>query len=216
MNIGSKSGLAIILSRLKKFKNPKSELEQYESDSEIAAEILWNAYIRRELENKVVADLGAGTGLLGIGALVLGAKKVFFVEKDLEATKIIKENIIQIEENFGEKLLNKIEIINKDITLFDEKVDIVIQNPPFGIKGKRHADKAFLQKSISIADIIYSFHTIESKPLIQALSRDYSLKIEGYWEFSWPLKKTMKFHKKKIEYIKVGCWRILTKPNREE
>ena len=87
----TKSKLAIQLSKLKVFETAKIKLEQYPTDSEIAADILWNAFMQHDIEGKVIADLGAGTGVLGIGALLLNAKKVCFVEKDKEAVKLLKE-----------------------------------------------------------------------------------------------------------------------------
>jgi len=70
----TKSSLAIELSNLNVFSKAKVKLEQYPTDSEIAADVLWNAYMKDELKGKTIADLGCGTGILGIGALLLGAK----------------------------------------------------------------------------------------------------------------------------------------------
>ena len=61
--IRSKSGLAIVLSKLKTFEKPKVRVEQYSMDSEIAAEVLWNGLYRGDIQ-KVIVDLGCGTGML--------------------------------------------------------------------------------------------------------------------------------------------------------
>ena len=74
----SKKELAILLSKLKTFDTPKTHLEQYSTDSEIAADILWFAYQNKDIEGKKIADFGCGTGILGIGALNLGANKILF------------------------------------------------------------------------------------------------------------------------------------------
>src|SRR3989338_8397937 len=92
----SKSSLAIELSKLKVFESPKVRQEQYPTDSEIAASVLWNAYILGDLEGKVIADLGCGTGILGIGALLLGAKKVFFIEVDKKALETAKMSFLKV------------------------------------------------------------------------------------------------------------------------
>ena len=81
----SKSELAIRLSKLKGFGSPSVALEQYPTDSEMAAELLWSACMRGDVSGKAVADLGCGTGVLGIGCLLMGAEKVFFVDSDGEA-----------------------------------------------------------------------------------------------------------------------------------
>ena len=76
--ISSKSRLAVILSGLEGFSKPKVRQEQYLMDGEIGAFVLWNAYLLGDIKGKVIADLGCGTGVLGIGTLLLGAKHVFF------------------------------------------------------------------------------------------------------------------------------------------
>jgi len=205
--IKSKSKLAIILSKLKTFSSPNLMAEQYATDSEIAAEVLWNAFYLYDIENKTIADLGSGTGILGLGALLLGAKKVFFIESDKNSTKTAKENLKFLEEKLGIKLVKKAIFLNQDINNFNEKVDIVIQNPPFGTKQK-HADKMFLEKAFSITKIIYSFHKLETERFVNKISEDYGFEITHLWKFDFPIKATYSFHRKKIQRIKVGCWRI--------
>jgi len=192
--------LAIFLSKLETFKSPDMKNEQYSTDSEIAAEILWFAYMNEDIEGNIITDSGAGTGILGIGALLLGAKKVFFVEKDKEAVNILKKNL--------EKLDTKnYEIINKDINDFKKKCDVVIQNPPFGTK-EAGADIKFLEKATSLAKIVYSFHKSETKRFVNKKIDQLKFDMTHYFKFDFPLKKTMDHHKKKVEKISVGCWRI--------
>lgn len=63
------------LEDMKTFENPKVELEQYTTSSYIAASILHTAQsVYGDIKDKTVADLGCGTGILSIGAVVLGAK----------------------------------------------------------------------------------------------------------------------------------------------
>ena len=69
----SKGRLGVILSRLRVFYKAKVRVEQYPTDSEIAAQMLWESHLRGDIEGKVIVDLGCGTGILGIGALILGA-----------------------------------------------------------------------------------------------------------------------------------------------
>lgn len=189
----NKKQLAIELSKLKSFEKPKLKLEQYFLDSEIAAELLWLAYLNSDIKNKIIADLGGGTGVLSYGALLLGAKKVYLVEKDKDAVKIAKKNILN----------KKIRFINKDIKYFNVKVDTVIQNPPFGTKDK-HIDKLFLEKAMNLSNKIYSIHKITSKTFIEKLAGDkFNIQIKN---IEIPLKRIYKFHKKKIYYVKAGIW----------
>jgi putative methylase len=206
----SKGQLAIILSKLRGFSNPKVESEQYEVDPEIAASVIWQALYSEKVRVRRVADLGCGTGILGIGSLVVGAKKVYFVDNDLErGINIAKSNLEYIKSE-GIKVRESI-FECKDIKDFNEKVDTVIMNPPFGVKD-RHADRAFLEKAMEISQNIYSFHKSESKGFIVAFAKDHGFRLVGQMDFNWPLKQTMAFHRKKIQRINVSCF-VLERKN---
>ena len=75
---------------------------------------------------------------------MLGAKKVYFVEKDENAVENLRKNL----EGFAD-LKKKAEIFFGDISEFTKKVDFVVENPPFGVQ-KRHADLVFLEKAFSM------------------------------------------------------------------
>ena len=200
----SKSRLGIILSKLKGFEDPKVKVEQYTIDSEIASSVLWHALYAGKVKDKSIADLGCGTGILGIGALLLGAKRVFLVDSDKNSLDIAKSNYLRIK---SESLLikGKSAFICQDIADFNKKVDTVVMNPPFGVKI-RHADKIFLEKAFQIAKTVYSFHKSESKRFIEAFSKDNGFELKETIDFSWPLKQTMGFHRRKIKRINVSCF----------
>ena len=164
----SKKELAIILSKLKDFDFPDTKLEQYSTPSEIAADILWEAYMNGDIHNKIILDAACGPGIFGLGALLLGAKKVYFVDLDKKILKTAKENLKEINKNYDVR--NSI-FKQQDIINFKTKVNTVIQNPPFGVQ-KEHADKTFLKKAMEVCDKIYSIHKIESEGFIRTLSRE--------------------------------------------
>ena len=203
--IGSKSKLAIVLSGLKGFEMPKLKQEQYITDSEIAAAVLWNAYLIGDIENKVIADLGCGTGILGIGALLLGAKHVFFVDSDEKALETAKNNILKVKsEGYS---LGYQEFICKDIGKLELRADVVVQNPPFGTKN-RHVDIFFLENALKTAPVAYSFHKSESKMFLERFSAKKNTKITHFWGFGFPLKATFSFHRRRIHRIDVVCLRF--------
>ncbi|MBI2646848.1 methyltransferase [Candidatus Woesearchaeota archaeon] len=201
----SKSRVAILLSSLKGFEEPKVVKEQYAIDSEICASMLWNAYLLEDIEGKVIVDLGCGTGLLGIGALLLGAKHVIFVDMDKNALEIAKYNTSKVKSERYK--LGRVEFICKDIEEIRLKADIVIQNPPFGTKV-RHSDIHFLEKALQIAPLVYSFHKSETKDFLRQFFAKKNTKITHEWNFKLPLKCTFAFHRRQIHRINIICLRL--------
>lgn len=192
----SKKQLEVKLSKLKQITSPKANLEQYITPSDIAAEVLWTAYMNKDIKNKIIADLGCGNGILGIGALLLKAIKVYLIDTDSSSILTTKENT---------KDLRNFIIIHDEVNNFNEKVDVVIQNPPFGVQNQ-HADRVFLIKAMEISNKIYSLHKIESESFIRALASDNNFKLNQVLRFKFKLKKTQEFHTKKIHKVNVGCF----------
>lgn len=202
--IGSKGALAVVLSSLKGFEEPKVRVEQYITDPEIAAEVLWNVKLKGDI-GKVSVDLGCGTGILGIGLLLLGAQKVIFVDTDSNALSLAKDNLKKVKSECcvnGEAVF-----LCKDIKDFKERVDLVVQNPPFGVKV-RHMDKMFLENAFRISNLVYSFHKTETKDFICKFSTENGFNVTDVLDFNFPLKATYSYHTRKIKRIKVSCFRI--------
>lgn len=207
--IASKARLAIVLSGLGDFDEAKVRLEQYPTEGEIAADILWNAYNLGDIKEKVIIDLGAGTGILGIGASLLGAKRVIMVEIDKNALGIAKTNISKLKSeswNIGNEG-REIDIRNMDILDIEEKGDTVIENPPFGTKV-RHNDRYFLEKAVKTANIVYSLHKSESKGYLEGFAARNGMKITHIWRYRFPLKAAFSFHRRKIHRIDASCFRL--------
>jgi putative methylase len=203
-HIESKKALAVLLSSLEGFRSPKVRVEQYATDAEIAAEVLWNGFMKGDI-GKVSVDLGCGPGMLGIGLLVLGSEKVHFVDFDNEVMDIAKANVAKTESEYniaGEAVFRL-----QDINDFNEQVDLVVMNPPFGIKV-RHVDRIFLKKALEVGKIVYSFHKSDSKRFLKSFSKDNGFKITNVFDFNWPLKATMKHHTRKVKRIGVSCFRF--------
>ena len=196
----NKKQLAIQLSKLKQLENLNIHLEQYQTDSEFAADFLYSAFDFDVISGKTVADFGCGNGILGLGALILGAKKVYFLDLDKKFIEVLEENIklLKIKES-------NYKIINSDVSEFDEKVDIVIMNPPFGVQNRK-ADKEFLLVAMKKANSIFSIHKIESKKFIESLCNENKFKVIKIIFKKLLLKKTYKFHSKKEYSVDVGLW----------
>jgi len=91
--------------------------------------------------------------------------------------------------------------------LFDDEVDITVQNPPFGTKDE-HIDKLFLEKAFTFSPIVYSMHKYSTKSFIESISKHYQFNVTHHWRYSFPIKATFSFHKKPVRNIDVGLWRM--------
>jgi|SRR3989344_7040289 len=195
-----KKKLSILLSGLRVLDNLDIKLEQYQTEGELAGDVLWNSFLNYDINGKLAGDLGCGNGILGIGALLLGAKKVYFIDIDKNAIKITKENYKKL------KLKNGV-FLNCDINSFEKKVDTILMNPPFGVQNE-HSDKVFLEKAMKLSNVIYSFHKIESKEFIKKLTEKTGFFIKKIYRYKMLIKQVYKFHKQKSHYVDVGLWVI--------
>jgi len=181
----NKKMLEIELSMLSDFLIKKPGLEQYPTPSGVAASLLWEAFMKNDIQDKVVLDAGCGNGILGIGALLLGAKKVIFLDIDSTAIDFVSLNC----DKFG---FENVEIINKDIVDFEKRVDTVIMNPPFGVQ-KKGLDIVFLKKTSQISDNIYLIYKGDGLKIVKRELPEF--KSEVIQKTTLLLKKQFSFHK---------------------
>ena len=204
MTIRSQKDLELQLSTLKNFESPSFKLEQYATPSHIAAEWIWTMAMKGEVAGKIILDAACGPGILGIGLLLMGAKKIYFVDKDEKAMQLCMDNYNQVKEEYE---IGEAVFMTHDISLFDGEVDLVVQNPPFGTK-EEHADKRFLEKAFAVAPIVYSMHKWSTQKFVEAIARDFNFTITDVWRFEFPIKAAFKFHEKPKVLIDVGLWRM--------
>lgn len=69
------------------------ELEQYPTPPDIAAHMLFAADAEGDVEDALVADLGCGGCILGIGAALMGAMHVMAVDIDADALLVAAQNV---------------------------------------------------------------------------------------------------------------------------
>ena len=110
--------LAISLSKLPPHPCNDVSLEQYQTEGDLAAMWLHKIDTIDGFEGKKVVDLGAGNGILGHGAQLLGAD-VTFVECDPDASRLC--------ESLGDTICGFVGEVNIP------KADIVITNPPLSL-----------------------------------------------------------------------------------
>jgi putative methylase len=205
--ISSKTELEIELEKIKSFESPILSLEQYKLPASIAADILWYINFRhKDISNKIVIDLGCGTGILSIGAALLSAKYVIGVDIDKKAIKYARENAYEL------RVLDKIDFIVGDVRNIEIKGDIVIQNPPFGVR-RRGADRIFIIAGLRIAPKIYSLHKggEEIRKFMIKFINDNNAKIEEIVPLKIKLPHTYQFHKKKFYTFRADLYKISRK-----
>lgn len=196
--------LAIQLSKLERLPNQKSVLEQYQTDGEIAARWLFDILAFNDLfEGCRVFDLGAGNGILGIGAALLGAKSVSLVEVDEDACSICSKNI----QSLG--IDDKISVINLEINDGINALgfpDLIISNPPWG-RQKMGADRPFLESIISFGANAHMMHSAEAKH-IETFFSEYGWSSEKYASFDFAIPASYKHHTRQRSLTKASLWRI--------
>jgi len=199
-----KKELEIILQKVPSFDKPTAQLEQYLTPANIVADIIFIAYQFGDIENKIVTDLGCGTGIFSFGASRAGAQKVVGIDIDKNSIKIAKE--------YARETKQKITFITKDVEDAEIKCDTVIMNPPFGAqKSNLKADRKFIEKGFEISSVIYSLHLSKTVPFIEKLVSSLGGEISYSKNYIFPIKHTFDFHKKKALDYEVSLLRILTK-----
>ncbi|MGC8645401.1 MAG: METTL5 family protein [Thermoplasmata archaeon] len=146
MNTIKQAALEKVLSRLSKATNYNLSLEQYDTPPRLAAALLYRAAQEGNVIGKSVADLGCGNGIFAIGSAVLGASKVYGVEKDREMITIARKNC--------EEIGVDVELLQTDVSDFSIEVDTMFMNPPFGIH-KRGIDVPFVDIALKLSKHFY-------------------------------------------------------------
>lgn len=128
----------------------------------------------KEVEWKVVLDLFAGTGNLGIEALSRGANRVVFVEKGRQALRLIQKNLLQC------RMEGRSEILPKDVHRAigilrqrQESFDLILMDPPYG--------KGLIQKTLMKLNSERIYHE-DSILIIEHDRREPLPDVIGGWE----------------------------------
>lgn len=192
------------------FKKPKMSLEQYSTPPHIASLMMYNIQTKfGDIENKIVADLGSGTGMLSIGSFLLGATFTVGFEIDLDAIQVLRDNITEME-------LPSIDCVQCDVlkdlqinSRWTKTFDTVIMNPPFGTKNNSGIDMKFLKIGINLAKTaVYSLHKKSTRDFIKKHSVELGVFQEVVAELRYNLEASFKVHKKKSVDIEVDLWRF--------
>jgi len=190
--------LEIILERIEAIPEPEVASEQYATPAPVAADLLFFAFANGDIKDRVVYDLGCGAGILGIGAKLLGARRVIGIDKDHKALEVARRNSARFDV--------AVDFLQCGVREVQGAGDTVVMNPPFGAQWKdRHADRVFLVKALEIAPVVYSLLNAASEPFVRLLFPHADIE---RFSVAFTLKRQFAFHTKDRKRIPVDIYRI--------
>jgi len=195
--------LEMTLQGLAGFSRPQAALEQYQTPAPLAARLLYHALMNGDIAGRKVVDLGCGTGILAIGAALLGAASVTGVDIDEGALAVAREN--------AKVLGTSVKFLTADVREGNcrERIgagDTVVMNPPFGAQNA-HADRPFIDCALAVADVTYGIFNAGSISFVEAYTAQrgrITEKIGGVL----PIKRTFAFHRKDVQEIEIEILRL--------
>ena len=197
--------LAMRLSSLHPHPCHSVELEQYPTEGNLAAAWLTKIDLGDGFAGKNVLDLGAGNGVLGIGAAFLGAKHVTMVECDAGTVEILQQNVKDVE---GEAMCTVLEAtVNGSPLRLDATIDMVIMNPPWGVQTPR-ADRVFFETIFAMEiPLVHFIHSIDAEHLLP-LAKVNGYELHSIYQDDFRLPAAYAHHSKNKASTRIRCYRL--------
>jgi len=196
--------MAMFLSGLEPHPSNSVELEQYTTEGDLSVRWLSDIVAFGDLaEGCTVADLGAGNGVLGLGALAMGAGRALLVEADQTACDVAMLNA----ESMG--FADSVELIQGTLgsdPVDLSSVDVIISNPPWGRQTPR-ADRPFLEAMIAAETPAHLLHSAEASH-IRPLFEEAGWSTERYGEADFALPAAYSHHSRQRGRTRAAFWRL--------
>lgn len=138
------------------------------------------AMLQFKIKDKIILDLFAGSASLGIEALSMGARKVYFVDNNKKAIKCINNNInkLKIDNKYYEVLLNDFK--KSLIFLKNKTFDIIFLDPPYKTNYIEESIKLILEYNILNKNAILVCETDDvSKIPVNSILKEIKVKKYG-------------------------------------
>jgi len=204
--MSTKRALERTLADLEGFEEPRVDLEQYPTPADLAANLLHLADLQGDIAGRTVFDLGAGTGILAIGAALRRAGRAVGIERDVDALAVARRNASRVEPAVA------VDWIRGDATrlpLCPDSPVTVVMNPPFGAqRGRRHADRAFLETAAEIGGVSYSIHNAYSHDFVEAFAADEGGTVTHAFAAILDVGRQFPFHEEETRAIDVEVFRV--------
>lgn len=189
------------MSQVDGFAEPKWGLEQYCTPPQLAAAVLRCVASFDDLEDRAVLDLGCGTGMLLVGAALMGCDEArsVGVDADPDALAIAQGNLEGMDVECG---LLRADVVAGPGLPFrggPHAFDTVLMNPPFGTKNQG-VDLLFVKQALALAPTVYSLHKTSTREFLvgrgaAACGPHVQAQVVATMHFNLPA--TYKFHKQK-------------------
>ena len=195
-----KKDLEILLSGLEPHPAPSPRLEQYTTPADIAADMLFFAAQMGDIQGRKVLDLECGTGILGIGAAVIGAREVVAIDVDEAALAVALRNASKLRVDVG--------YLTMGVAEFPERCDTAVLNPPFGAQAP-HADLPFLEAAARLSGVSYSFHNGGTEEFIRRRLNELGGEVTHVRHYEFPIPRQFAFHRDDVRTVPVVLFRTL-------
>lgn len=204
--MSTKTRLAQQLGVVAGFDDPSVDLEQYRTPPDIAAHLIHTADLQGDIQDRMVVDLGTGTGMLALGAVLRGPESVVGIDLDPGPLATARANERRV------AAAADVEWVRADATelpLAPEEPTTVVMNPPFGAQsGNEHADRAFLATAATISEVSYSIHNAGSEDFVESFAGDNGGDVTHAFAAELDLPHQFEFHEAESQVIDVEVFRI--------
>lgn len=204
--MSTKTRLAQQLGVVAGFEDPRVDLEQYRTPPDVAAHLIHTADLQGDIEDRTVVDLGTGTGMLALGAVLRGPKRVIGVDLDPGPLATARANERRV------AAAADVEWVRGDATalpLAPDEPTTVVMNPPFGAQsGNEHADRGFLATAAAVADVSYSVHNAGSEAFVESFAADNGGRVTHAFAAELELPRQFDFHEADSQAVDVEVFRI--------
>lgn len=196
--------LAMTLSGLTAHPQNNDALEQYATEGDLAARWLLAMHQFGDVEGRTVVDVGAGNGIFGLGAMLLGASSAWLIESDAEVCTVAAGN--------ARSLGIEVAVVHQHVTSIHHLPSIegctIISNPPWGVRTTA-ADRPVLEALLgSSASVLHIMHHADA-PHVEAMARDEGWLSEEVLRAPFRLPPIYEHHQRGRRSTEAVCRRLV-------